>query len=81
MTETDARQGTRVKCCSNRYNESRHATPAPPSLGASLLWTGQGNFLSINTSASSSARDAGLFWALYQLSGVLGNLAVYLLFR
>ena len=49
-------------------------------LGASLLWTGQGNFLSINSSQQTAARDAGIFWSLYQLSGVLGNLAVYFLF-
>ena len=49
-------------------------------VGASLLWTGQGNFLSINSSQSTAARDAGIFWSLYQLSGVLGNIAVYFLF-
>ena len=49
-------------------------------LGASLLWTGQGNFLSINSSQETAARDAGIFWSLYQLSGVLGNIAVYFLF-
>ena len=41
----------------------------------------QGKFISINTSASSSGRDAGVFWSLYQCSGVLGNLAVFLLFQ
>ena len=50
-------------------------------VGASLLWTGQGNFLSINTSPGRSARDSGIFWSLYQLSGVLGNIAVYFLFQ
>ena len=50
-------------------------------VGASLLWTGQGNFLSINTSPGRSARDSGIFWSLYQLSGVVGNIAVYFLFQ
>jgi len=50
-------------------------------VGASLLWTGQGTFLSINSSPDSAARDSGIFWTLYQLSGVVGNLAVYILFK
>ena len=41
----------------------------------------QGTFLSINSSQETTARDAGIFWSLYQLSGVLGNIAVYFLFR
>ena len=49
-------------------------------LGASLFHTGQGTFLSINSSQETTARDAGIFWSLYQLSGVLGNIAVYFLF-
>ena len=50
-------------------------------IGAALLWTGQGKFLSINTSDSSSGRDSALFWSLYQTSGVLGNIAVLYLFK
>ena len=49
-------------------------------LGAAVFHTGQGTFLSINSSQETSARDAGIFWSLYQLSGVLGNIAVYFLF-
>ena len=50
-------------------------------VGASLLWTGQGTFLSINSSSVSAGRDAGIFWTLYQLSGVVGNIAVFFLFQ
>ena len=35
-------------------------------IGASLLWTGQGNFLTVNTSSATTARDSGVFWSLYQ---------------
>ena len=50
-------------------------------VGASLLWTGQGTFLSINSSSECAGRDAGIFWTLYQLSGVVGNIAVFFLFQ
>jgi len=50
-------------------------------VGAALLWTGQGNFLAINSDPSTVGRNASIFWALYQMSGVTGNIAVYLLFQ
>eukprot|EP00090_Calanus_glacialis_P029734 TRINITY_DN47766_c0_g1_i1.p1 TRINITY_DN47766_c0_g1~~TRINITY_DN47766_c0_g1_i1.p1 ORF type:complete len:452 (-),score=75.69 TRINITY_DN47766_c0_g1_i1:54-1409(-) len=50
-------------------------------VGAALLWTGQGNFLAINSDPKTVGRNASIFWALYQMSGVTGNIAVYLLFQ
>jgi len=50
-------------------------------LGAALLWTSQGKFLSINSEPHTVGRNAGLFWVLYQMSGVLGSTFVLLLFR
>ena len=35
-------------------------------LGASIFWTSQGKFLSVNTSSSTTARDLGVFWSIYQ---------------
>jgi len=50
-------------------------------VGAALLWTGQGNFLATNSDPETVGRNASIFWALYQMSGVTGNIAVYLLFQ
>jgi hypothetical protein len=41
----------------------------------------QGNFLAINSDPTTVGRNAGIFWALYQMSGVLGNAFVLVLFR
>ena len=41
----------------------------------------QGNFLAINSDPSTVGRNAGLFWALYQMSGVLGNAFVLVFFN
>ena len=41
----------------------------------------QGKFLSINSEPHTVGRNAGLFWVLYQMSGVLGSTFVLLLFR
>ena len=63
-------------------------------MGAALLWTSQvepkkgniqsrcqGKFLSINSDPHTVGRNAGLFWVLYQMSGVLGSTFVLMLFR
>jgi len=50
-------------------------------VGAAMLWTGQGTFLAINSDQATVGRNASIFWALYQMSGVTGNIAVFLLFQ
>jgi len=50
-------------------------------MGAALLWTSQGKFLAINSEPHTVGRNAGIFWILYQMSGVLGSTFVLVLFR
>lgn len=46
-------------------------------VGAAVLWTAQGNLLTINSSDSTIGRNSGIFWALLQFSMFFGNLYVY----
>ncbi|XP_048575667.1 UNC93-like protein MFSD11 isoform X2 [Nematostella vectensis] len=49
--------------------------------GASIIWTGQGNFLTINSDKETMPRNSGIFWALLQCSLLFGNLFVYFEFK
>ncbi|KAJ8983849.1 hypothetical protein NQ317_016454 [Molorchus minor] len=50
-------------------------------IGAAMIWTGQGNYLTINSSPSTISRNSGIFWAMLQLSMFIGNLFVYFAFK
>jgi len=50
-------------------------------LGSALYWTAQGNFLALNSTESTIARNSGIFWAMFASSGIIGNLIVYTQFR
>jgi len=45
--------------------------------GASILWVAQGAFLTKCSDESTRGRNSGIFWGLFQLSGILGNLGAY----
>ena len=49
-------------------------------LGASLMWVGHGRYITQNSSPDTISRNSGIFWAIYQLSLVTGNLSVYCIF-
>ncbi|XP_073245430.1 UNC93-like protein MFSD11 isoform X3 [Porites lutea] len=49
--------------------------------GASIIWTGQGNFLTINSTPDTISRNSGIFWALLQCSLLFGNMYVYFQFK
>lgn len=49
--------------------------------GAACIWTGQGNFLTVNSDSDTIARNSGIFWALLQSSLLFGNLFVYFQFQ
>eukprot|EP00117_Sycon_ciliatum_P043178 scpid73283/ scgid31298/ UNC93-like protein MFSD11; Major facilitator superfamily domain-containing protein 11; Protein ET len=46
-------------------------------IGAAVLWTAQGEFLTSNSTEETMSRNTGIFWALLQSSLVVGNGAVY----
>lgn len=50
-------------------------------IGAAVIWTGQGNFQTINSDEATVGRNGGIFWALMQCSLLFGNLYVYFQFR
>jgi len=50
-------------------------------LGASIIWTGQGNYLTLNSDDSTISRNSGVFWALLQCSMLFGNLFVFFAFQ
>ena len=41
----------------------------------------QGNFLALNSTESTIARNSGIFWAMFASSGIIGNVIVYTQFR
>ena len=46
-------------------------------VGGALLWTGQGVFLTENSTNTTMGRNSGIFWAILQNSFVVGNMYVY----
>ncbi|KAL3875933.1 hypothetical protein ACJMK2_033837 [Sinanodonta woodiana] len=50
-------------------------------LGAAILWTGQGNFLTINSSTETLTRNSGIFWAMLQCSLLFGNMYSYFVLK
>uniref|UniRef100_A0A4W4H7I5 Major facilitator superfamily domain containing 11 n=1 Tax=Electrophorus electricus TaxID=8005 RepID=A0A4W4H7I5_ELEEL len=46
-------------------------------IAAAVLWTAQGNLLTINSTDSTIGRNSGIFWALLQFSLFFGNLYIY----
>lgn len=49
--------------------------------GASVIWTGQGTFLTMNSTPETISRNSGIFWALLQCSLLFGNMYVYFQFK
>uniref|UniRef100_A0A6J0UN61 UNC93-like protein MFSD11 n=1 Tax=Pogona vitticeps TaxID=103695 RepID=A0A6J0UN61_9SAUR len=46
-------------------------------IAAAVLWTAQGNCLTINSNEHTIGRNSGIFWALLQSSLFFGNLYIY----
>ncbi|XP_009994859.1 PREDICTED: UNC93-like protein MFSD11 isoform X1 [Chaetura pelagica] len=46
-------------------------------IAAAVLWTAQGNCLTVNSDENTIGRNSGVFWALLQFSLFFGNLYIY----
>jgi len=49
-------------------------------LGAPVIWTAQGNFLSLNSDDDTISRNSGIVWAMLQSSIFIGNMFAYFMF-
>ncbi|XP_027741903.1 UNC93-like protein MFSD11 [Empidonax traillii] len=50
-------------------------------IAAAVLWTAQGNCLTVNSDENTIGRNSGVFWALLQFSLFFGNLYIYFAWR
>lgn len=58
-----------------------YATSVAIGIGAAFIWTGQGNFLTINSDSNTISRNSGIFWAMLQCSLIWGNVFVFTQFQ
>ena len=49
--------------------------------GSPILWTAQGNFISINSDETTISRNSGIVWAMFQTSTFFGNIFAYFMFN
>lgn len=56
-------------------------TSAVIGFGAALLWVAVGVFLTKHSTADDRGFTSGFFWSTFQLSGIVGNLGAYFVFK
>ncbi|CAF4901086.1 unnamed protein product, partial [Rotaria sp. Silwood2] len=47
-------------------------------IGAAVLWAAQGVYLTNNSNDLTTSRNSGIFWALFQVSLLAGNVYIYI---
>ncbi|KAK2710953.1 UNC93-like protein MFSD11 isoform X2 [Artemia franciscana] len=57
-----------------------YLTSAILGFGAAVIWTGQGNYLTLCSNDATMTRNSGIFWALMQSSFLIGNIFVFFVF-
>lgn len=45
-------------------------------IGGALCWTAQGHYFAMNSTPETVSRNSGIFWAIFQSSGIIGNLFI-----
>lgn len=58
-----------------------HLHHVAPGFGAAILWVAVGSYITKSSLASDYGRNNGIFWGIFQLSNVLGNLGAYFVFK
>eukprot|EP01028_Stygiella_incarcerata_P001499 TRINITY_DN1264_c0_g1_i2.p1 TRINITY_DN1264_c0_g1~~TRINITY_DN1264_c0_g1_i2.p1 ORF type:complete len:318 (+),score=60.65 TRINITY_DN1264_c0_g1_i2:164-1117(+) len=56
------------------------AASAVVGFGAGVLWTGQGHYLTLSSTPETSGFYSGLFWSIFQMNMIIGNILVGVLF-
>ncbi|VVC33264.1 Hypothetical protein CINCED_3A015896 [Cinara cedri] len=56
-----------------------YAMSAVLGFGASIIWTGQGTYITLNSDALTISRNSGIFWAMSKISICIGNLFIILM--
>ena len=59
------------------YTWSLYTASVIIGFGAAIIWTGQGNFLTLNSDDLTMGRNSGIFWAMLQCSLLIGNIYVF----
>lgn len=49
--------------------------------GGSILWVASGSYLTRCSAEHERGRNTGIFWSLFQMSAVIGNLSAYAIFQ
>ncbi|CAD5229847.1 unnamed protein product [Bursaphelenchus okinawaensis] len=50
-------------------------------IGAAIIWTAQGKYLSLNSNEANSSKHSGLSWAIFQMCLICGGIFLFILFE